>query len=378
MKDAKCKLLLLEKTLSACGYVVQTLRISLNSFEIWNPIFDFSYFELLINELNSVDIEFCYIGTSSSSAGISQIPLILSKSNKLYCSASLIPTNEFDLSPDFDLCISAAVTCKKILNTCGNLGNFRYYTTFNSIGIPYFPPHSTDSSIYSVSLCLECADLLFLSFFGADSLSEAQSNLLETLKQAFLPIQNIIEKVCEQNNLFYQGIDASVYPGSDQVNSTVEGIEILLQLFQKENNDFTHRLTFGSFGTLTVITLITKVLEILKEDKYKVKLTGLNSVMISVMEDAVLSLRVKNNIKYKLRDLISIGSLGNVIFNTIPISDSSTIEEISRVYLDMGTIAFGQKKPISLMLMPIRNKQFGEYTELNYPFLYDTTILCLD
>lgn len=70
----------LKQRLEDCDYVVQTIRLVLNPFRQWNPTLDNAIFDLLIEQLERVDFNFCSIGCCSSPDEIDAIADILSKS----------------------------------------------------------------------------------------------------------------------------------------------------------------------------------------------------------------------------------------------------------------------------------------------------------
>lgn len=233
---------------SAC-YEVQTIRISLNTIEEWLPI-DFengnqednfenvlSVINKLVSQLERIGIDFCSLGGCQKSDYISMLPRILAISSKLNCSARFHKNAANDIAPSYEKCLCAAKASLEILETIGELGNFRYCASFNCPpGIPFFPASFHDNIIghqYAVSIGLESADLLFLGFFAADSAQEGRDNLYETMKQTLSPINGIVRdacgSMCDRNiEVSYLGIDASINPGLSLPDSVGAGLEALL------------------------------------------------------------------------------------------------------------------------------------------------------
>lgn len=191
----------ISNSLKSSGYEVQTLRISLNSFEYWLLHDDqgnrteheiaiyVSTIEVLVHHLTLHSIELCSIGCCSSSHAISLIPSLLAVSGRLSTSALFSGTENHDISPDDVPIKAAACTLIAVAKTLGVEGCFRYCASFNCAGgLPFFPAafyekhDAADSSDRGadvkegimVSIGLECADLLFIAFHGAESASEGR------------------------------------------------------------------------------------------------------------------------------------------------------------------------------------------------------------
>ena len=187
-------------SLTNASYEVQTQRVALNSIDDWllcdmSPK-DVSYYvsviQILVNQLVIHAIEFCSIGSCSSLHAISLIPALLAVSDRLYCSALFKKTVTDDIAPDLRVIKQASQTLLKVSQTCGVFGCFRFCASFNCAGgTPFFPAAFHEEMSYDAAkrnsferngrkggfmLCigLECADLLFIGFHGAVSVSEGK------------------------------------------------------------------------------------------------------------------------------------------------------------------------------------------------------------
>lgn len=214
LKIAKSALTSISSSLVAAGYEVQTQRVAFNSFEEWllrgdsnnaggkDSAFFVALVNILLHYLKLHSIEICSIGCCSSSFAISLVPQLLSLSDCLYCSALFRKTAEDDIAPDATLILRAAHTLVDVAKTSGVFGCFRFCASFNcSGGTPFFPAAFHDAKVenhtspaelssqkgktcnstvktingFLVSIGLECADLLFISFYGAKSVSEGNA-----------------------------------------------------------------------------------------------------------------------------------------------------------------------------------------------------------
>jgi len=289
----------------------------------------------------------------------------------------------------------ASLVCLKILKTCGNLGNFRYCVAFNCpANIPFFPAsyHAPSSSSPStttttavempITIGLENGDLLFLSFYGADSIDEGRDNLTNTMRQILTPIQTHAIEACQelqQSNIsvIYKGIDASINPGLTLPDSIGAGIENLLTLLPSTNSTTISR-KFGSYGTLAVVSAITSAIKLLSNDNNEassIQLAGYSGLMLPVMEDLVMAERADEQPAiYTIRDLLVFSTVCGVGLDTIPIPGDTNADDIAAIYAETASIAFRLNKPLSCRLLPMEGKSAGDYTDISSPYLCTTRV----
>jgi uncharacterized protein (UPF0210 family) len=322
-------------------YEVQTIRISLNPFENWNPNLNMDRFEFLVKQLEVHNIQFCTIGGIFHNINaIQSIPSILNLSNRLNCCMNIPKPTATSTAPDINLSYLAANVSLKLAHLSGDLSNFRFGVSFHCPpNIPFFPCSYMDSNTnhsggFKLSIGLENADLLFISYFGANTLDEGRDNLIRTLTQALNPIESIVVPICKSSNIEYLGIDPSINPGIKIIDSVGAGIEHILQqtifnpyteLHQYDNlvlsknitgdfNNSSHKFDFnqqsvvgsyrspslatdsvkklfGSTGTLAAVSSITSALKEVQAQG-TVKLCGYCGLMLPVMEDEVMAERV--------------------------------------------------------------------------------------
>lgn len=283
----------------------------------------------------------------------------------------MFPRCDGKIVPDWHICKAAAAACLSLVDKCGPLGNFRFCVSFNcNAGIPFFPAAYHGGSEFEpniVTIGLECADLLFMGFFGTDSMDEAHENLATTFTQALSPIQDIIRDACSELGLTYAGIDASVNPGLTLPDSVGAGLECLLsQLCEAKK--------FGEFGTLGAVSTVTSAIKTVRE-KGDVLLTGYSGLMLPVMEDLILAERAAQvPPMFTLRDLLVFSTVCGVGLDTVPIPGDTTVEELAAVYFETGTLAFRLNKPLSCRLLPMPGKVAGDVTDVESPYLCNTKV----
>ena len=415
IKISKAKLILdtIKSALESEGYEVQTVRISLNPMEEW--ILDSSTesmgnidtynresfkdthiqeimcrIHLLINEIVSHSISFCSLGGCSTPNLMKLIPNFLFLSDRLYCSIQFHKNNLDFISPNTSLLHIAAEVLHEVHRVLDVSGCFRFCCSFNCQGDnPYFPVsyHNCNNGDYSVSIAMECGDLLFLSFFGAKSLSEGSLNLKIVLEQALKPVNLIVQNICEnQLGIQYAGIDASINPGMTLPDSIGAGIENLFNIETIDNSiNKDNHLKFGDFGTLAVVSAITSAIKSLVSNTNSmsnnnvgttdIKLTGYCGLMLPIMEDIILAERAaEKNSQLKIRDLLIFSSVCGVGIDTVPIPASTTVRNIAGLLMETGTLAYRLDKPLSCRLLLMKDQEAGEMTNLEHPYMCNTRI----
>jgi uncharacterized protein (UPF0210 family) len=355
-------------------YEVQTVRIALNSFEEWNPTLSMAVFAELFRILDELDVKLCAIGNCSSLKSIALIPDLLARCDRISCSVQLQRQSEFDCAPEYSICLAAAETCLGVARSCGDLGNFRYCIGFNCpAGIPFFPTafHDASQRNNSITIGLENADLLFLSFYGAKTLQQGSANLLQSLKQVLGPIQSIMEQYCSQDaSLYFNGIDASINPGLTLPESVGQGMEHILNVIEPGKK-------FGTFGTLSAVAAVTSAFKLLKQENV-IKLAGYSGLMLPVMEDLVLAERsLDPGTCYSLRDLLTFSSVCGVGLDTVPIAGDALASDLANVYMETGTMAFRLNKPLTARLLPIAGRTAGDASAVTHPSLVNSKIFAL-
>jgi uncharacterized protein (UPF0210 family) len=371
-------LLRIKKAYEDIGYQVQTLRISFNSFEEWllprlkggdQDKIVVSIMKQLENLLEQLDVPISSIGPCTDIQNASIIPSLLSLCPRV-SSSVLFGYNGSDVAPNYEDCLQAAQVCLKISEIVGDLGNFRFCVGFHCpSNTPFYPVSHHRGSRPCLTVGLENGDLVFLSFFGANDHQTASENLRNAMKQVLLPIQRIAVEQCRAELIDFGGIDASVNPGLALPDSVGQGLEQFLSGI--------NAASFGGHGTLSAVSAVTAALKALEKDA-ELRLAGYCGLMLPVMEDLVLAARAAEQPpRFSLRDLLVFSTICGVGLDTVPVPGASSAEEIAAVYLDLGTLAFRLRKPLTARLLPMADKAAGDLTSVDSPFLCNTRVFSL-
>ena len=292
--------------------------------------------KVLDQYLQEQSITFCSIGCCSTLKMIRLLPKLLSVSPRLFGSVNLMRTDKDHITPSNDLVLGAANAVNELFQLHGMDGCFRFTASFNcKPGNPFFPVAYHDGSQkMTVSLALECGDLLFMAFHGADSASEGSINLEEVMRQALSPLQQIVQSACaELDNVVYGGIDASINPGLSLPDSVGFGLESLLF---KAPDRLPPLPQFGDWGTLATVSAVTRAIKNLaveKPGRDYIQLCGYSGLMLPVMEDLILAERAAQvPPRYSLRDLLTYSAVCGVGLDTVPIPGDTSTEKIAGKY----------------------------------------------
>lgn len=335
---------IIEQHLIQEDYEVQTTRLSLNSFELWLPrqadgAFDLTlvleYIDSLVKCLDSAKISFCTIGCATTKAGIDLLGEILPLSSSLSSSALILNDGH---TPVEELAEAAARIVRLLSeSTPDGTANFRFCAAFNCPpNIPFFPVayHETGRPP-TLTVGMECGDLLFLAFHGVTDLPQASRNLESAYSQLTQSLETTLLEACALcgGAVQYGGIDASMNPGLTVQDSVGLGFEQLPPF------------VFGASGTLAIVSTITRAIKSLRD---KIKLVGYSGLMLPVMEDLTLAERAaEDKSRYSLRDLLLFSSVCGVGLDTVPVPGDTSVQELVRLYMDIGAMAHRLDKPLT-------------------------------
>lgn len=354
------------------GQIVQTLRISLNSFEQWllpavaksgRPLVD------VVKELDAViastGVDFCSFGYASTAEGLAHVTDILANAN-VSISAALGKAG--DVSVDRALSIQAAKIAFDLAKRCGDLANFRYCASFNCPpNIPFFPVSYHEGPETIATIALENGDLISLGCRTAKNHTDARNNLTNILVEKLTPIEKVATAACEELGITYGGIDATFNPGLPMADSIGKGLEELLP----------EGFKFGQPGTLAAVTTLTTAIKALAAEK-KIKTVGYCGLMLPVMEDLVLAARASEQPPaFALRDVLFFSSVCGCGIDTVPVPADSDPAHLAAVYEDVAAMAYRLQKPLACRVLPMNGLQVGDMTDVVNPYLCNARVFSL-
>jgi len=240
--------------------------------------------------------------------------------------------------------------------------NFRVGVSCNvNPNTPFFPfTFSSEDIGLSIGLELPQEFIRIINTVNTKDLIEVRAKIINELTPKIKEIDTISKKICRKDLMIFHGIDISLAPYPEKGNSVAELIE-LLGIEQQ-----------GSNGTLFITSYLTDILRSLIK-KGKIKSTGFNGVMYSLLEDDIMGKRNNNNV-YSIDSLISYSAVCGCGLDMVPLPGDIFEEELSSIILDVAALSTILKKPLGARVLPIPMRQENEFTAFNMDFLFNTRI----
>lgn len=360
------------------SYEVQSIRIVTNAFgeyldtsSLKSAKADLEYLSNLLNSFLSTNLRIRFaIGEAKTTKEIELLPELISSYGDLCNACVNIPIDEFS-TLDNELITKCAKVVQKISQiTLRGEGNFNFTVNFNCKAlIPYFPASYNDKKQGNVFVIgLETPDLLVNVLENFNKTNEILNHqemfkgYYNSLNQALQYHVNNIKDILDSyknSDFSFSGIDSSAAP-SKNCSSMTKVYELLGVPY------------FGAAGSVEVSSLLTKVFKGIQG----VPLVGFSGLMLAVIEDEGLALGTIKN-QYEIRSLLTYSSVCGIGLDTVPIPGDTSIEKISALMRDTGTMAFRLNKPLTVRLFPYPNKNASEITEYESDDLCNCAILAV-
>ena len=361
-------------------YEVQSIRIVTNAFgeyldtsSLENAKADLQVLTKLLNSFTNDGLRIRFaIGEAKTINEIELLPQLIASYGDLCNACVNVLVNEYDIL-DNELIKHCSKAVQRISQlTPRGEGNFNFTVNFNcKTFIPYFPASYHDSKLQnSYVIGLETPDLLVnvLEEFNKNKkiknhqelFSDYYKILSEALQYHVNNIKEILddyESKSSKKDFKFVGMDSSAAP-SKNCSSMTKVYELLGVEY------------FGASGSVEASSLLTKVFKSVKNTP----LVGFSGLMLAVIEDLGLAQGTIDK-KYDIRTLLTNSAVCGIGLDTVPIAGDSSIEKISALMRDTGTMAMRLNKPLTVRLFPYPNKKAGEITEYESDDLCNCVIL---
>jgi uncharacterized protein len=357
-------------------YEVQSIRIVTNPFgEFLNTTTiddaksDLETITQLLNDLDLPGLRIRFaIGEARNKHEISLLPELIKAYGDL-CNACVNVGLDENSILDNELITEAAMAVKKISKiTPRGEGNFNFTVNFNCDPlIPYFPAsyHRREMGKCFV-IGLETPDLLVqvLDDFN-DSYPDGKHNNLfkgyfqvmnEALQYHVDRIKIIVDS-SETEDFNFSGFDSSAAPSKD--------CSSMVEVYKRLGVDY-----FGASGTVEASSLLTKVFKSIQN----VELVGFSGLMLALTEDTGLAEGTIQN-EFDIRSLLTYSAVCGIGLDTVPIPGDTSIEKISALMRDTGTMAFRLNKPLTVRLFPVPGLKAGDITAFESDDLCNCAVL---
>lgn len=364
----------LAKEFNKNDYEVQSIRIVTNAFgeylntsSLETALKDMQILSDILSgdSMPNIRIRFA-IGEAKTPKEIEILPYLIKEFGDICNICVNVPVDELGI-PDYDLTYQCATAVKKISQiTPRGEGNFNFTINYNCKPlIPYFPAsyhNSCDEDCFVLGF--ESPDLLVEALKSLETQKNHNKKLQNSYKIMSEALQYHITNIINITNNFnhkyktkFAGIDTSAAPSKD-CSSMVDIYKLLGVPY------------FGAAGTLEASSLLTKVFKSQKG----CKLIGFSGLMLAVVEDTGLALATIKD-EFDIRALLHYSSVCGIGLDTVPIEGDTTVEKITDICMDTGTLAFRLNKPLTVRLFPILNLKAGDMTSFQSDDLCNSAVL---
>jgi uncharacterized protein len=333
--------------------------------------------------LEKYNISFASLGPAMSIDEIQFCPLVISKSNRLSCSAMVQTATD---------CRAAAEIVLE-LSRMDVLNNFRFAgitAACLQTSIPFFPaasapsaetltPKTSDGALKikkkdsnaialpSFALGFENGPLVHHLLKKCGSIEQIPTVFASGMTEALLPMEKLCCMCSEEMGWKYMGMDVSLNPSLSDYGSIASAVEQLDDIL----------CHFGGPGTVAASASLTMSLQQQQHQQQRFKnndevtKTGFCGIMLPVCEDRRLA-----NLSSKLRvaDLLQISAVCGVGIDTLPVAGDVTVEQLTAIFMDVAYLGTRWNKPLSCRMFPIPGKTVGEWTEFDSPYLCNSKI----
>ncbi|SMM99375.1 protein of unknown function DUF711 [uncultured Candidatus Thioglobus sp.] len=361
------------------GYTVQTNRIVTNPFgeylntdNLESAREGLSYLNNLLQDLNSSNIRIrVAIGEARTTHEISLVPELIKEFGDL-CNVCVNVDLDDKGVLNNELIISSAEAVKKISKiTPRGEGNFNFTVNFNCAPlIPYFPASYHKNELGSCFVIgLETPNLLVKVLTESNKNTNINNHnerfnhyyevMSEALQYHISAINQIIEDTDLSDEFIFSGFDSSAAPSKD--------CESMTTVYEKMGVEY-----FGASGTVEASSLLTKVFKSIQG----VQLLGFSGLMLALTEDTGLAAgTLKSN--YDIRSLLTYSAVCGIGLDTVPIPGDTSIDKISALMRDTGTMAFRLNKPLTVRLFPAPELNAGDLTAFENDDLCNCAVLAV-
>jgi uncharacterized protein (UPF0210 family) len=354
--------------LEKAGYEIQTLRLATPPFMdlLGEPdLVTLEKFTLnLETYANQQGIEYISIGPVMAATPLSlllpiqYLPDIIVKTKSIFTS---VLTASAESGINLAAIQATAEAIHRIGQTTSNgFGNLRFAMLAN-VGPrgPFFPGAYHDSGDAAFSLAIEAADLAVLALENAQTLEQAQDNLIRGLNYHAAKLHKVVDFLVDEHTIHFTGIDFSLAPFPEVKKSIGAAMEHL------------GVEAFGMHGTLFATAFLTSCIK--QADFPK---TGYCGVMLPVLEDPILAQRAAEGL-FTVNDLLLYSAVCGTGLDAVPIPGDSTPEQIANLLLDVATLAVRLDKPLTARLLPVPGLKAGEITNFEFEYFANSPVLPL-
>jgi uncharacterized protein (UPF0210 family) len=224
-------------------------------------------------------------------------------------------------------------------------------------GSPYFPAAYHQGGSPQFALAVQAADLALEAIRTADSLAEAQKNLIAAIEDAAARLTLTADILSAKHQIEFGGIDFSLSPYPSAEFSLASALEEV-------------GLTgVGAPGSLFAAGFIAEAI-----GRASFRHCGFSGLMLPVLEDSVLALRAAEG-RLTVSDLLSYSAVCGVGLDTVPLPGNISETTLTGILLDVATLAVRLNKPLAARLMPLPGLEAGDPVHFDFPYFADSRVM---
>lgn len=359
------------------NYLVQSIRIVTNPFgeylntrNIDTAREDLIFLSELLRSTQSTGIRIRFaIGEAKTQQEIELLPELVKEFGDLCNVCVNVDLDEFGILNNELIALSAKAVQKISQITQRGEGNFNFTVNFNCKPlIPYFPASYHQSELGNKFVIgLETPDLLLAALQDVNH-TKANHNdryksyydaMSTALNYHIAEINSIIKKTPIEMPFVFAGFDSSAAPSKDCTSMTA--------IYEAMGVEY-----FGASGTVEASALLTRVFKSIDD----VELVGFSGLMLALTEDTGLAQGTIHS-HFDIRSLLTYSAVCGIGLDTVPIPGDTSIDKISALMRDTGTMAFRLNKPLTVRVFPVPGLKAGDLTSFESDDLCNCAVLAV-
>jgi uncharacterized protein len=357
----------------AAGYLVQTIRIAtrplLEDLATADDAEVLAYGRRLQELCDARGMTYCSLGPAPAGTPdfplerIALLPRLLAQHGSLNATVQLATSER---APRYEAALATALAMRELAERGGADANFRFAALACAApGGPFFPQAYASPGAWQVSAGLQSAGLARqaieeLATRGSalpPRVDEIADAVRAAVEAAAVPIVKLARQLARRASYRFAGVDLSPAPMGEE--SIVDAIEAA-------------RLgRFGTPGTLAVAAALT-----LGVQSTSLPTCGYTGLMLPVLEDRTLGLRCADG-TISIQSLLAYSAVCGTGLDTVPIPGEAPPERVAALLMDVASLAYRLRKPLSARLFLVPGGQPGEMTSFTSPYLTNTRILAV-
>lgn len=273
--------------------------------------------------------------------------------------------------------LAAVRRCADIIAKCAAIdpngfANLRFAALANvKAGSPFFPAAYHDSSVPAFALATEAADLAVDAFSSAKTVAEARKTLISEIERHGKALAKVAQGLARRNS------SACASKARDAKPPSFVGIDFSMAPFPAEASSIGRAFEqlgaaqVGMHGSLAAAAILTECL-----DRARFRRTGVNGLMLPVLEDGTLAQRAAQG-TLTVKDLLLYSAVCGTGLDTVPLPGDASAAQIASLLVDVAALALRLDKPLTARLMPIPNKKAGDATDFDFGYFANGKVMAL-